>query len=33
LSSADTCLAPDPKNPLNDLSTMNKIVEYMSLRA
>jgi glycosyltransferase involved in cell wall biosynthesis len=31
LSSADVCLAPDPKNPLNDLSTMNKIVEYMSL--
>jgi glycosyltransferase involved in cell wall biosynthesis len=31
LSSADVCLAPDPRNPLNDLSTMNKIVEYMSL--
>jgi glycosyltransferase involved in cell wall biosynthesis len=31
LSSADVCLAPDPQNPLNDLSTMNKIVEYMSL--
>ena len=31
LSSADVCLAPDPKNPLNDLSTMNKIVEYMAL--
>jgi glycosyltransferase involved in cell wall biosynthesis len=31
LSSADVCLAPDPKNPLNNLSTMNKIVEYMSL--
>jgi glycosyltransferase involved in cell wall biosynthesis len=31
LSTADVCLAPDPKNPLNDLSTMNKIVEYMSL--
>jgi len=31
LSSADVCLAPDPKNPLNDVSTMNKIVEYMAL--
>src|SRR5262245_14540609 len=31
LSTADVCVAPDPKNPLNDLSTMNKIVEYMAL--
>ena len=31
LSSADVCLAPDPKNPLNDVSTMNKIVEYMAM--
>jgi len=31
LSSADVCLAPDPRNPLNDISTMNKIVEYMAL--
>lgn len=31
LSSADVCLSPDPKNPLNDVSTMNKIVEYMAL--
>jgi glycosyltransferase involved in cell wall biosynthesis len=31
LSSADVCLAPDPKNPLNDVSTMNKIIEYMAL--
>jgi glycosyltransferase involved in cell wall biosynthesis len=31
LSSADVCLSPDPKNPLNDLSTMNKILEYMAL--
>jgi glycosyltransferase involved in cell wall biosynthesis len=31
LSSADLCLAPDPKNPLNDVSTMNKIVEYMAM--
>jgi glycosyltransferase involved in cell wall biosynthesis len=31
LSSADVCLSPDPKNPLNDLSTMNKIVEYMAM--
>jgi glycosyltransferase involved in cell wall biosynthesis len=32
LSTADVCLAPDPKNPLNDVSTMNKILEYMALR-
>lgn len=31
LSTADVGLAPDPKNPLNDLSTMNKIVEYMAV--
>jgi glycosyltransferase involved in cell wall biosynthesis len=31
LSSADVCLAPDPLNPLNEVSTMNKIVEYMAL--
>lgn len=30
-STADVCLAPDPKNPLNDVSTMNKIVEYMAI--
>jgi glycosyltransferase involved in cell wall biosynthesis len=31
LSSADVCLAPDPLNPLNDASTMIKIVEYMAM--
>jgi len=31
LSTADIGLAPDPMNPLNNVSTMNKIVEYMSL--
>jgi glycosyltransferase involved in cell wall biosynthesis len=31
LSTADVCLSPDPKNPLNDVSTMNKIVEYMAV--
>lgn len=31
LSTADVCLAPDPHNPLNDVSTMNKIVEYMAM--
>jgi glycosyltransferase involved in cell wall biosynthesis len=31
LSTADVCLSPDPKNPLNDVSTMTKIMEYMSL--
>lgn len=31
LSTADVCLSPDPENPLNDLSTMNKVVEYMAM--
>lgn len=31
LSSADVALSPDPKNPLNDVSTMTKIMEYMAL--
>ncbi len=31
LSTSDVCVAPDPKNPLNDKSTMNKIVEYMAM--
>jgi len=30
LSTADAGLSPDPKNPLNDLSTMNKTMEYMA---
>jgi len=30
LSTADVCVAPDPKNPMNDKSTMNKIMEYMA---
>jgi glycosyltransferase involved in cell wall biosynthesis len=30
LSTADIGLSPDPKNPLNDVSTMNKTMEYMS---
>ncbi len=32
LSSCDVCVAPDPLNPLNDKSTMNKILEYMALK-
>ncbi|MEM9202369.1 MAG: glycosyltransferase family 4 protein [Actinomycetota bacterium] len=31
LQTADVGLAPDPLNPLNDVSTMNKIMEYMAL--
>jgi glycosyltransferase involved in cell wall biosynthesis len=31
LSTADVCLAPDPCNPLNDVSTMNKILEYLAV--
>ena len=30
LSTANVGLSPDPKNPLNDVSTMNKTMEYMS---
>lgn len=29
LSTADVCVCPDPRNPLNDVSTMNKVLEYM----
>lgn len=31
LSSSDVCLAPDPSNPLNDVSSMVKISEYMAM--
>jgi glycosyltransferase involved in cell wall biosynthesis len=31
LATADVALAPDPHNPLNDVSTMNKILEYMAV--
>lgn len=31
LSTADVCLSPDPHNPLNDVSTMNKVLEYMAM--
>jgi glycosyltransferase involved in cell wall biosynthesis len=31
LSRCDIGLSPDPKNEMNDISTMNKIMEYMSL--
>jgi glycosyltransferase involved in cell wall biosynthesis len=31
LSTADVCLSPDPKNALNDISTMNKLLEYMAM--
>ena len=31
LSTAAVCLAPDPPGPLNDVSTMNKILEYMAV--
>ncbi len=30
LSTADVCVAPDPKNEMNDKSTMNKVLEYMA---
>lgn len=31
LSTADVCLSPDPLSPLNNVSTMNKVVEYMAM--
>jgi glycosyltransferase involved in cell wall biosynthesis len=31
LSTADVALSPDPHNPLNDVSTMNKVLEYMAM--
>ncbi len=31
LANADVCVAPDPPSPFNDISTMNKIIEYMAL--
>jgi glycosyltransferase involved in cell wall biosynthesis len=31
LNTADVCVNPDEANPMNDKSTMNKIVEYMAL--
>jgi glycosyltransferase involved in cell wall biosynthesis len=32
LSSADICVNPDRVNPMNNLSTMNKILEYMAMK-
>jgi glycosyltransferase involved in cell wall biosynthesis len=31
LNAADIGLSPDPKNAMNDISTMNKVMEYMTL--
>jgi glycosyltransferase involved in cell wall biosynthesis len=31
LNAIDIGVSPDPKNPMNDISTMNKIMEYMTL--
>jgi glycosyltransferase involved in cell wall biosynthesis len=31
LSTADVCVSPDEANRMNDISTMNKIMEYMAL--
>ena len=31
LSTSDVCIAPDPKSPLNDISSMVKISEYMAM--
>jgi glycosyltransferase involved in cell wall biosynthesis len=31
LSTADVCVSPDPASPLNDVSTMNKTLEYMAM--
>ncbi|MCQ4628559.1 glycosyltransferase family 4 protein [Shinella sp. CPCC 100929] len=32
LNTADVCINPDRVTPMNDLSTMNKILEYMTLK-
>jgi glycosyltransferase involved in cell wall biosynthesis len=32
LNSTDVCVNPDKPNEMNDLSTMNKIMEYMALK-
>ena len=32
LNTADVCVNPDRATPMNDLSTMNKILEYMTLK-
>lgn len=31
LNAIDIGVAPDPKNPMNDICTMNKVMEYMTL--
>ena len=31
LATADVCVLPDPKSPVNDLCSMNKLVEYMAM--
>ena len=31
LNAIDIGVSPDPKNPMNDISTMNKVMEYMTL--
>jgi glycosyltransferase involved in cell wall biosynthesis len=31
LATADVCLSPEPPSPLNDVSTLVKVVEYMAL--
>jgi glycosyltransferase involved in cell wall biosynthesis len=31
LCACDICVQPDPYNPLNNLSTMNKVMEYMAI--
>jgi glycosyltransferase involved in cell wall biosynthesis len=31
LATTDVALSPDPRNPLNDVSTMNKVLEYMAV--
>jgi glycosyltransferase involved in cell wall biosynthesis len=32
LKTADVCVGPDPANPMNNISSMHKTVEYMLLR-
>jgi glycosyltransferase involved in cell wall biosynthesis len=32
LNAIDIGVSPDPRNPMNDISTMNKVMEYMTLQ-
>ncbi len=33
LNAVDIGVSPDPENPMNSISTMNKVIEYMALKS